>query len=185
MQSMHRVNELKPALAAALAALVAIAPGGCGGDGSDRAPAPAPAPGTAETVDASPATIVRVPAEAADRELQQAMNQARATAGAARSRWLAAPPEERRHWAVKWAAPTADGSIEHVWVRPAAWSRFRVEGVLESEPVHDLASGHGAGDLVSFPFEELSDWVRADPAGPREGGFTLEVLERRADESAP
>jgi hypothetical protein len=72
---------------------------------------------------------------------------------------------------------------EHVWVQPINWSPFRIEGVLLSEPVHALDSGRTTGEIVSFPIDELSDWIHfaADPAtnpdAPFEGGYTVTVLE--------
>ncbi len=124
--------------------------------------------------------------DAALREaLDAASRQARDTAAEARELWRQARPDERERWLIKWAAPVLDelgqptGRVEHVWVRPLAWSPFRVEGVLASMPRGRI--GHEAGDLVGFPIEELSDWVfkiegRID--GPRRGGFTVEVLEK-------
>ncbi len=73
-------------------------------------------------------------------------------------------------------------------MRPLHWSAFRIEGVLASTPANQLTSGKTLGDLVSFPIEELSDWIRyssdAPLAGgefdrPYEGGFTVKLLEKR------
>ena len=122
-----------------------------------------------------------------DAALQAAIEQARRTADEARSRWLTARQSERgnwaSNWAIKWAAPTLDGGIEHVWVRPTHWSEFRIEGVLDSQPLHQLECGRTRGEVVSLPIQELSDWIHA-PQGDfarvegREGGFTLAVLDR-------
>jgi hypothetical protein len=156
---------------------------------------------------------VAVPDEANDAELQAAIAQARATDAEARLRWLAAPPEERARWFIKWAAPIAESNddpnasapgaasgaprtgavpatagtvpgtgVEHVWVQPIEWSTFRIEGPLATKPTHDLACGKTANELVSFPVDELSDWIYlpdGDFHGKREGGFTVQVLERR------
>jgi hypothetical protein len=133
------------------------------------------------------------------------MEQARKTAEQARQRWLYTSSDDRPRWAVKWAAPLAGkptrsvrgtggatgddaegGNVEHVWVSPVHWSPFRIEGVLASTPVNDLACGKTLGDLVSFPIEELSDWIHfgtatasaagSDPNAPHEGGFTVQLL---------
>lgn len=127
------------------------------------------------------------PDAALHKALEAASRQARETAAEARELWRQARPDERERWLIKWAAPVLDelgqptGRVEHVWVRPLAWSPFRIEGVLASIPRGRI--GHEAGDLVAFPIEELSDWVfkiedRID--GPRRGGFTVEVLEKHA-----
>ena len=138
------------------------------------------------------------------RQLDAAMADARSTLDDARQRWSVAKPDERALWAVKWAAPlpldssnqpsvdshlpsahgqqpTIDSLNEHVWVQPINWSPFRIEGVLLSQPIRLLDCGRNAGELVSFPVDELADWLHyaADPAtnpeAPFEGGFTVKA----------
>jgi uncharacterized protein YegJ (DUF2314 family) len=115
--------------------------------------------------------------------LNAAMAEAQRTAAEARQRWLASGPLARARWFVKWAAmPAAGEGIEHLWVQPLAWSPFRIEGRLASTPARPLAGGRTLGDLVSFPIEELSDWVYLTTGtfdGPREGGFTVRWLEEK------
>jgi hypothetical protein len=145
-----------------------------------------------------------------DRALNDAMAAAQRTAEEARQRWQYTAESKRSGWAVKWAAPLVirsslrpqppqneptinaragrfehvDAHAEHVWVNPVRWSPFRIEGVLASKPVGELECGRTLGELVSFPIEELSDWVHfytvpaanAAPSAPHEGGFTLDVL---------
>jgi len=117
-----------------------------------------------------------------DPELAEAIGLARSTAAAARRKWASEPVEGRTNWAVKWAAPTSDGGVEHVWVRPTSWTRHRIEGWLASPPQSPLAGGRVPGDLVSFPAEALSDWARFSEGSwehPVEGGFSIRVLEAR------
>jgi uncharacterized protein YegJ (DUF2314 family) len=131
------------------------------------------------TLDGSAGTAVAV--EADDPKLAEAIERARASAEQARRRW-GADPAGGGTWAVKWAAPTVGGGVEHVWVRPVSWSRFRIEGRLASPPQAELLCGRKAGELVSFPADELSDWLHlADGTadGRREGGFTIDLLEQR------
>ncbi|MHC4446647.1 MAG: hypothetical protein ACYSXF_02415, partial [Planctomycetota bacterium] len=117
------------------------------GDRGASAPPPPPAP--QEPASAGPADeIVVVPDEQHDPRLVAAIRRARDTADAARQRWLETPPTQRDRWAVKWRAPTADGGVEHVWVRPVRWSRFRIEGVLASTPRGELDSASVLGELV-------------------------------------
>lgn len=125
---------------------------------------------------------IAIPTADADPELAAAIAQARSTAGEAQRRWAAEPEAARNGWAVKWAAPTAEGGVEHVWVRPTGWSRHRIEGWLANPPQVVLRCGRVQGELVSFPAEELSDWARfarGTPGDPIEGGFTIRVLETR------
>lgn len=172
------------------------------------------------------ATIVAVPVHAdqpADIELATALTaatqEARQTAETARQRWQAASETDRPNWSIKWAAPLARGesakqkaqspasdvrglepaeAVEQVWVQPVTWSAFRIEGVLASKPVSELACGKAFGELVSFPIDELTDWLHILPTpaagsdiapGPnatqpaiaqaREGGYTIKALESR------
>jgi uncharacterized protein YegJ (DUF2314 family) len=126
--------------------------------------------------------LVAVPDEASDEALAAATAEARRTADEARETWQVTPPARRDHWAIKWAAPTEDEGVEQVWVQPLHWSPFRIEGRLVSEPRAALVCGKRGGDLVSFPADELTDWIHlptGDWNGPREGGFTVKVLEER------
>ena len=74
-------------------------------------------------------------------------------------------------------------NLEHVWVQPINWSPFRIEGVLLSPPVHTLDCNRRAGELVSFPADQVVDWLHfaadptTNPSAPFEGGFTVKVLE--------
>ena len=129
------------------------------------------------------AMVAAAPAEAFP-ELAAAIEQARSTAGEARLRWAQdpVPAGARTRWAVKWAAPTVDGGVEYLWVRPTSWSRHRIEGWLVNSPHGTLACGRGEGALVSFAAEELSDWVHygaGTNGSPIEVGFTIPVLETR------
>lgn len=119
--------------------------------------------------------------------LAEAIEKARATMDQARIRWSQADADERRRWAVKWAAPLESGAVEYLWVTPEHWSPFRVEGVLLNDPVHALLDGAQRGDSVSFPAEELCDWMRLpkqSDGGPIEGGFTNAALTEIESEDA-
>src|SRR5687768_4926958 len=108
---------------------ISSALGACNGEG-DLPPQQAGPARTSDwrTVNGNPA--VAVPQGEDDRELQEAMRQAQATADQARERWLSETPELQQRWSIKWAAPRAEGGVEHVWVQPQHWSAFRIEGVL-------------------------------------------------------
>lgn len=125
-------------------------------------------------------------APADDPALSAAMEESRATVADARKRWEHAPPNDRTHWAVKWAAPLETGEVEYIWVRPEHWSPFRVEGVLLSEPINTLRDDIARGEHVSFPAEELCDWAHV-VAGTTplviEGNFTEAALTKRAKKS--
>ena len=130
------------------------------------------------------AKVVATDAET-DAKITEAMAQARSTAETARARWSAASEIERDRWAIKWAAPTLSQQVEHVWVKPLNWSPFRIEGVLLSQPIAELECGKHEGGVVSFPIEELADWIlvleqSAEHAGREfEGGYTVRTIEDR------
>jgi uncharacterized protein YegJ (DUF2314 family) len=133
------------------------------------------------------ATLVALPTEGEDPEMDAAIAQAQATAEQARQHWTDATGDDRDRWAVKWAAPSTDGRIEHVWVRPESWSSHRIEGTLLSPPVTNLLCGRVRGESVSFPLAELTDWLHAPAPGsslPPEGGFTVRLLEQRYGDPA-
>ena len=164
--------------------VLAVAAGGC-----EEQPAIAPAePPLTSAPDGSAwrtaggSERVAAPPIGTDPELSAAFEEARSTAAQARGKWASGSEAARTGWAIKWAAPTAQGGVEHIWVRPTSWTRHRIEGWLANAPQTDLTCGRGQGDLVSFPAEELSDWARfteASPEQPVEGGFTIRVLEAR------
>src|SRR5262245_39893069 len=159
----------------------------------------APAHAASSWLKADHSAFVAVDDALIQQDLREASEQARATAAEAHARWAVASAEDRGRWAIKWAAPAASSAsadrapaVEHVWVVPLTWSAFRIEGVLSSGPINELAGGHRQGDLVSFPIEEMSDWIHftdgevsssgpasTDPHGAVEGGFTIKVLEAR------
>lgn len=167
---------------------------GCG-EGNSRALTEAPpaaalpeSPWRIDEVNGKRSARVEITHEDVLEQLAAAIEQARNTADEAREHWRKAPESQQHRWAVKWAAPVVgdDDAVEHLWVRPRHWSRFRIEGELLNEPDRPLdapVDTPGRGDIVSFPAKELSDWVRwhdDDPAGRRDGGFTIEVVERTA-----
>lgn len=178
MSGMLRLaNRCREALAAATVAVVVAACEPAADPTPAATDADEPGLGGPAWRDAGGSLIVAVDDEVAA-ALDAAAAEARRTAPAARARWVAAADDERDRWAVKWAAPTADGGIEHVWVLPAAWTDFRIEGILASPPGRPLRCGRTLGEPVGFAAEQLSDWVRGidDPAA-REGGYTLRVLD--------
>lgn len=77
---------------------------------------------------------------------------------------------------VKWAAREGD-AVEHLWVTVTAIEQDQVTGIVENEP-HAFRTIR-LKQKVRFPRTEVSDWLWR--RGERtEGGFTLEVVERRA-----
>lgn len=184
-QSMNTLNRKRQGFSTSVAAFLTILLAGCepGDDPNQNTviiPIQPEMPVAWHVLD--DALVVSLSEEAIDDELRAAMDVALASADEERENWRFSSNEQKRRWAIKWGASTADGRIEYVWVRPLAWSQYRIEGVLANSPQNELTCGKIRGDLVSFPVEELADWIRFlsdDFNGPYEGGYTLEVLTNR------
>lgn len=166
-----------------LLTLAAFLASGCADDAAPPATSP-PSKTPSAWHSGNGSALVGVDDEAHQAELAAAIAQARATAEQARKDFLTATPTEKTRWWVKWGATTVNEEVEHVWVQPLNWSPFRIEGLLASSPLAELTCGKSVGELVSFPIEELSDWIHftgdsPDPTlnDPHEGGFTARVLE--------
>ncbi len=141
---------------------------------------PAPPPSRWEEINGEAVVALTIGED--DPELQEAIEQARASAEDARIRWERTPLEMRHHWAIKWAAETEDNRVEFVWIIPDHWSPYRIEGTLASAPVTQLACGKTQNERVGFPSEELADWIYlidGITTGPHDGGFTVTLLENR------
>jgi uncharacterized protein YegJ (DUF2314 family) len=165
---------------------VACAPG-CGSESTPQAPPPAAAPAPNEREDgqwtaAEGSRFVAVLED--DPAVAAAIAEARAAADAARLRWNGQNADARARWAIKWAAPTNDGGVEYVWVRPTSWSRYRIEGRLASPPRRELLPGATVGDLVGFAAQDLADWLDESGDVPQ-GGFTTHVLDARYGPAPP
>jgi uncharacterized protein YegJ (DUF2314 family) len=171
-------------------------PGSADVRGPEAADADAPAGNDWREIDGSPQ--VALPADADDEALAAAIARARATAEQARLRWRGTPPEQRRGWAIRWAAPTADGAIEYLWVEPISWSRHRIEGRLANPPQRELACGKDLDELVGFPIAQLADWIGPPGEGATAaaegesatgeaftGGFTVRLMRQRHGSTEP
>lgn len=134
------------------------------------------------------ATVVSLPDDTVDSELEEAMAEARNTAFGQSETWRNTRPELQDRWAIKWAAPTAEDRVEYVWVRPVSWTRHRIEGILANSPQNELACAKTLGEPVSFPAAQLADWLHFQTEnfeGPYEGGFTVSILNERFGSTAP
>lgn len=186
------------ALICALSALIICGPSGCESRSLSDSDQPAarrepeanaPPRNDWRMIDDSPQ--VALPTDFDDEALAAAIARAQETAGQARRRWLQTPPARRQGWSVRWAAPTAEGGIEFLWVEPVNWSRHRLEGRLANPPQRELACGKGFDQLVSFPIEQLADWICmadadfSEPDDARSGGFTVRLLEDRYGSTVP
>lgn len=74
------------------------------------------------------------------------------------------------------ADPTEPGRGEHMFVTDISTDGESVTGALASDPnnIPDLA----AGQQVTFPVANVSDWFLVGPDGKGLGGFTVDVMKK-------
>lgn len=72
-------------------------------------------------------------------------------------------------------------SVEFPWMEVTKIHNEIIQGTLANEPIgrDDLHEG----SLVTTRLAELNDWLYLDENGERQGGFTVEVIIRRSQES--
>ncbi len=67
--------------------------------------------------------------------------------------------------------------VEHVWLEPVKWSDPGLLGILAVDPV--AIKKHKKGDVIAPVPSEISDWVILSDDGSKQGGYTMDVIERR------
>ena len=77
-------------------------------------------------------------------------------------------------WLVKWGrAVEGPTEREHIWVLVSALAAGEITGTLANQP--EEFDGQ-AGDVVTFPQAEVSDWMTYDAQGRIEGGYTIRAM---------
>lgn len=69
--------------------------------------------------------------------------------------------------------------VEHVWLEPVKWNDPGLMGILAVDPV--AIKKHKMGDVISPLPKDVSDWVILSADGSKEGGFTMDVIEKRRE----
>ena len=72
---------------------------------------------------------------------------------------------------------TEKDEVEHVWLEPVKWNDPGLLGVLPADPV--AIKKHKKGDVIAPLPADVSDWVILSSDGSKEGGFTMDVIEKR------
>ncbi|WP_159434743.1 DUF2314 domain-containing protein [Rubritalea squalenifaciens] len=70
-----------------------------------------------------------------------------------------------------------DGETEHVWLEPVKWNDPGLLGILSVDPV--AIKKHKKGDVIAPLPSDISDWVILSSDGSKQGGFTVDVIEKR------
>jgi uncharacterized protein YegJ (DUF2314 family) len=68
---------------------------------------------------------------------------------------------------------TEAGRGEHMWVQPVDFANGKFTGELANDP--EFVKSVKAGQVVSAPRDEISDWMYVEN-GKLVGGYTLRVL---------
>ena len=85
-------------------------------------------------------------------------------------------------YSVKFALPTADGQLEHIWFSPTRITGNQVTGECANDPrgIPDLK----LGDVKTVNRSKVSDWMIID-GDKCYGGYTIRVLRKQNPGAVP
>ena len=69
------------------------------------------------------------------------------------------------------------GEVEHVWLEPVKLKGSGVIGILAVKPIY--IEKFKQGDLIYPTPKKITDWVILSSDDSKEGGYTLDVIEKR------
>lgn len=83
---------------------------------------------------------------------------------------------------LKFALPTSNGELEHIWFSPTSIEGDQVTGVCNNEPVYipDLSYG----DTRTVTRDDITDWTIMI-GNTCYGGYTIRVLKERNPDALP
>ena len=118
--------------------------------------------------------VINVDSE--DAEMNDAIAQARQTTDTF-LQILTDPKPNQTDFSVKRPYPTKTGGTrkEHIWISHLSYDGRFLHGTVGDEPVN--ISNLKSGEPVSFPLNELSDWMYLED-GKIVGGYTIRVLRK-------
>lgn len=111
-----------------------------------------------------------------DAELLEASKRARAKALLLKPRFAKGPPDLDQ-LLVKGPFKTATGDNEWMWIEVTRWSGTRIDGILQNEPIGDMALKAGA--RVSVEEGSIFDYIYRHGDGGVEGNETSKILEKK------
>jgi uncharacterized protein YegJ (DUF2314 family) len=114
-----------------------------------------------------------------DPEMIAAIQTARNTFGFFESNWESM---ESDAYSVKFALPTHDGQLEHIWFTPTSVQGDQITGVCANDP--EKIPGLKIGDTRTVTRDDLSDWMIV-VGNKCFGGYTIRVLAERNPDAAP
>jgi uncharacterized protein YegJ (DUF2314 family) len=117
--------------------------------------------------------------EDVDAEMNDAISTAKKTLSFFEKNWQTM---ESDGVSVKFAIPTSDGELEHIWFTPTAFNGNEVTGRCANDPVK--VPSLKLGDIRTVSRDDVSDWMIV--IGNRcFGGYTIRVLAQREPGAAP
>jgi uncharacterized protein YegJ (DUF2314 family) len=85
-------------------------------------------------------------------------------------------------YSLKFAIPTSDGELEHIWFSPTKIDGNKITGECANDPVK--VPGLKLGDIRTVTRDDVSDWMIV--VGKKcFGGYTIRVLAQRDPQAAP
>lgn len=85
-------------------------------------------------------------------------------------------------YSLKFALPTTDGGIEHIWFSPTKIQGDKISGECANDPVK--IPGLKIGDARTVSRDDISDWMIMI-GNKCYGGYTIRVLAKRDPNAAP
>lgn len=85
-------------------------------------------------------------------------------------------------YSLKFALPTTDGELEHIWFSPTKIQGDRITGECANDPAN--IPGLKIGDIRTVSRDDVSDWMIV-VGNKCFGGYTIRVLAKRDPSAAP
>ena len=114
-----------------------------------------------------------------DPEMVAAIKDAKGTLGFFEKNWKTMKSDG---YSLKFALPTTEGGLEHIWFSPTKIQDDKIVGVCANEP--GKIAGLKLGDTRTVSRNDISDWMIV--VGTQcYGGYTIRVLAKRDPAAAP
>ena len=89
---------------------------------------------------------------------------------------------ENDGYSLKFALPTTDGEVEHIWFSPTSIQGDKITGECANDPVK--VAGLKLGGIRTVARDDISDWMII-VGNQCYGGYTIRVLAKRDPDAAP
>ena len=114
-----------------------------------------------------------------DPEMVQAIKTAKETFGFFENNWQTMTNDG---YSLKFALPTADGELEHIWFSPTKIEGDKITGECANDPAN--IPGLKIGDSRTVSRDDVTDWMIL-VGNQCYGGYTIRILAKRNPDAAP